>query len=68
MSWTALVEKICCKLSLWKSRHLSMSGRLVLIKFVLSSISVNFLSLFKAPTGIIYLIEYIFKAFFVGRE
>jgi hypothetical protein len=62
--WTALVET----LFLWKSRHLSMGGRLVLIKFVLSSISVYFLSFFKAPTCIIYLIEYIFKVFFVGRE
>ncbi|GAU48120.1 hypothetical protein TSUD_141420 [Trifolium subterraneum] len=43
-----------------------MGGRLVLIKFVLSSIPVYFLSFFKAPTGIISLIESIFKAFLWG--
>jgi hypothetical protein len=64
--WTALVEKIRCKLSSWKSRHLSMGGRLVLIKSVLSSIPVYFLSFFKAPTCIISLIEYTFKAFLWG--
>ncbi|PNX77892.1 ribonuclease H, partial [Trifolium pratense] len=30
--WSALVDKIRCKLSLWKSRHLSLGGRLVLLK------------------------------------
>jgi hypothetical protein len=66
--WTVLVEKISCKLSLWKSRHLSMGGRLVLIKYALSSISVYFLSFFKAPAGIVYLIESIFKAIFCGAR
>jgi hypothetical protein len=64
--WSALVDKIRCKLSLWKSRHLSMGGRLVLLKSVLSSIPVYFLSFFKAPTGTISLIESIFKAFLWG--
>jgi hypothetical protein len=62
--WTTLIEKIHCKLSLWKSRHLSMGDRLILIKSVLSSIPVYFISFFKAPTCIISLIEYIFKSFF----
>jgi hypothetical protein len=52
--WSALVDKICGKLSLWKSRHLSMGGRLVLLKSILSSILVYILSFFRAPTGIIY--------------
>jgi hypothetical protein len=60
---SGLVDKIRCKLSLWKSHHLSMGGRLVLIKFVMSPISVYFLSFSKAPTCIIYLIESILKAF-----
>ncbi|GAU41975.1 hypothetical protein TSUD_306810 [Trifolium subterraneum] len=64
--WSSLVDKIRCKLSLWKSRHLSMGGRLVLLKSVLSSIPVYFLSFFKAPTGTISLLESIFKAFLWG--
>jgi hypothetical protein len=41
-------------------------GRLVLIKFVLSSIPVYSISFFKAPTCIIFLSESIFKAFLWG--
>jgi hypothetical protein len=43
-----------------------MGGRLVLLKSVLSSIPSYFLCFFKAPTGIISLIESIFKAFLWG--
>jgi len=52
------------KLSFWKplvDRITASSGdRLVLLKFVLSSLPVYFLSFFKAPTGIISSIESIF--------
>lgn len=41
-------------------------GRLILLKSVLSSLPVYFLSIFKAPTGIISSIESIFKNFFWG--
>ena len=42
--WYPLVERICSRLSGWKCKNLSLGGRLVLIKFVLSSILVYFLS------------------------
>jgi len=42
-------------------QFLSFADRLVLLKFVLSSLSVYFLSFFKAPAGIISSIESIFK-------
>jgi len=45
---------------------LSFGGRLVLLKSVMSSLPVYFLSFFKAPTGIISSIESIFKRFFFG--
>ncbi|GAU39629.1 hypothetical protein TSUD_397170 [Trifolium subterraneum] len=40
--------KIHKRLSVWKCKNLSFGGRLVLLKFVLSSIPVYFLSFFKA--------------------
>jgi hypothetical protein len=51
--WAPMIEKIRKKLSGWKSRHLSMAGRLVMLNYVLSSLPVYFLSFFKAPAGII---------------
>ncbi|GAU47989.1 hypothetical protein TSUD_272340 [Trifolium subterraneum] len=49
--WYPLVDKIRNRLSGWKRKHLSMGGRLILLKSVLSSMPVYFLSFFKAPAG-----------------
>jgi hypothetical protein len=64
--WSPLIDRIRKKLSSWKSRHLSMGGRLVLLRSVLSSIPVYFLSFFKAPIGTISSLESIFKSFLWG--
>jgi hypothetical protein len=42
---------IISRLSNWKSKFPSFGGRLILLKSVLSSVQVYFLSFFKAPTG-----------------
>lgn len=44
-----------------------MSGRVVLLKSVLLSLLIYFLSLFMALKGIIHLLESLFKCFFMGR-
>ena len=62
--WEPLIKKINSRLSVWKSRHLSLGGRLVLLKFVLSSLPVYALSFFKAPSGIVSFIESILNYFF----
>ncbi|GAU23785.1 hypothetical protein TSUD_26930 [Trifolium subterraneum] len=49
--WLPLIEKIRKRLSGWKCKNLSIGGRLILLKSVLSSIPVYFLSFFKAPSG-----------------
>ncbi|GAU16594.1 hypothetical protein TSUD_233460 [Trifolium subterraneum] len=49
--WYPLVDRIRKRLSGWKCKNLSFGGRLILLKFVLSSIPVYFLSFFKAPSG-----------------
>ena len=54
------------RLSSWSNKLLSFGGRLVLLKSVLSSLPVYFLSFFKAPAGIISSIESLFKKKFWG--
>jgi len=63
-NWQPLIDRIKSRLSGWKSRNLSLGGCLVLLKSVLSSLPVYFLSFFKAPAGIISSIEFIFNCFF----
>jgi hypothetical protein len=63
--WISLVEKIRCKLSPWKNRHLSMGVRLVLIKYVV--FNPGLLSfLLQGSDMYHFLIKSIFKAFLWG--
>jgi len=64
--WRPILNSIKSRLSNWKSQFLSFGGRLILLKSVLSSLPVYFLSFFKAPTVIISSIESLFKIFFWG--
>jgi len=59
--WKPLVNSVISRLSRWKSKYLSFGGRLILLKSVLSSLPVYFLSFFKAPASIISSIESLFK-------
>jgi hypothetical protein len=47
--WEPVVTRIRIRLSRWKNRLLSFAGRLVLLKFFLTSLRVYDLSFFKAP-------------------
>jgi len=58
------VNRIKSRLSGWNSRFLSLGGRLVLLKSVLTSLPVYALSFFKAPSGIISSIESLLNKFF----
>ncbi|XP_024640546.1 uncharacterized protein [Medicago truncatula] len=49
--WKPVVDRIVARLSSWNNKFLSLGGRLVLLKSVLSSLPVYFLSFFKAPAG-----------------
>ena len=62
--WEPLINRINSRLSGWKSRHLSLGGRLVLLKSVLSSLPIYAFSFFKAPSGIVSSIESILNNFF----
>jgi len=62
--WNPLVERIKSRLSGWKSKNLSLGGQLILLKSVLSSIPVYFISFFKAPSGIISTLTLFLVIFF----
>jgi hypothetical protein len=64
--WKPVVDRIEARLLSWNHKFLSFGGRLTLLKSVLSSLPVYFLSFFKAPTGIITSLESTFKIFFWG--
>jgi len=55
--WKLVVDRIRARLSVWNNKFLSFGGRLVLLKSVLSSLLVYFLSFYK---GIISSIESLF--------
>jgi len=58
--WDPLIKRINARLSGWSLNFLSFGGRLVLLKYVLSSLPVYAFSFFKAPPGIVSSIESIF--------
>lgn len=66
LSWKPVIEKIKLRLAGWKRRFLSYAGRLTLIKTVLSSLPVYYLSLFKIPEGIAKEIEQLQASFLWG--
>ncbi|GJS34375.1 RNA-directed DNA polymerase, eukaryota [Tanacetum coccineum] len=65
-SWDEVISKVSNRLSNWKLKTLSISGRLTLIKLVLSSIPLYHMSIFKAPMGVLNKLESIRRNFFNG--
>ncbi|XP_028052103.1 uncharacterized protein LOC114256647 [Camellia sinensis] len=51
-TWNPVIEKVKHKLASWKRKMLSFIGRLTLVKAVLSSLPLYFLSIFKLPVGV----------------
>ncbi|GKC76819.1 hypothetical protein Tco_1127593, partial [Tanacetum coccineum] len=65
-SWNILVKHFQKRLSSWKANLLSIGGRLTLIKAVLESLSIYYLSIFKAPDVILKSLERLRSRFFLG--
>ncbi|XP_022042042.1 uncharacterized protein LOC110944703 [Helianthus annuus] len=65
-SWKAVFDVFESRLALWKASVLSIGGRVTLIKSVLESIPNYFLSLFKAPVGVVKGLEKITRKFLWG--
>ncbi|GMP84262.1 hypothetical protein CsSME_00037854 [Camellia sinensis var. sinensis] len=56
-TWDPIVKKFKLRLATWKRKHLSFGGRLTLIKSMLSSLPVYYLSLFKMHVSVIKELE-----------
>ncbi|KAL4347098.1 hypothetical protein GQ457_17G005180 [Hibiscus cannabinus] len=50
--WRPVLEKFRTRLAPWKARYLTLGGRVLLAKSVLSNLSVYYLSLFKMPVKV----------------
>ncbi|KAL4357195.1 hypothetical protein AHAS_Ahas09G0162400 [Arachis hypogaea] len=48
-TWKPIIDKVEEKLNLWKAKMINKAGKLVLIKSVLNSMPVYYLSLYKMP-------------------
>ncbi|GJV22342.1 hypothetical protein Tco_1371362, partial [Tanacetum coccineum] len=67
-AWYDIVYKFTKRPSSWKANLLSIGGRLTLVKSVLATLPLYFLSLFKAPQAVISHLEFIRRRFFWGME
>ncbi|GJV67006.1 RNA-directed DNA polymerase, eukaryota [Tanacetum coccineum] len=56
-SWDDVVAKLSSRLSKWKLKTLSIGARLTLIKSVLSSLPLYYMSSFKVPIGVLNRLE-----------
>ncbi|WVZ95330.1 hypothetical protein U9M48_041112 [Paspalum notatum var. saurae] len=57
MDFQFLVDKILAKLNSWNGRNLTVAGRLTLVKSVITPQTVYLLTAFKAPAGVLELID-----------
>ncbi|GJU01676.1 hypothetical protein Tco_1112014 [Tanacetum coccineum] len=64
--WDGVVNRLRERLSSWKAKNLSIGGRLTLVKYILGSIPIYYLSLFKAPMLVINTLESLHRRFFWG--
>jgi hypothetical protein len=62
-TWKPIIDKFRKKLTSWKGRMLSMAGRICLIKSVLNSLPLYFMSIFLMPKGVCRLLTSIQRKF-----
>ncbi|GJW06163.1 RNA-directed DNA polymerase, eukaryota [Tanacetum coccineum] len=66
--WADVVLKIKSRLSKWKTKTLSVGGRLTLLKAVLGASPLFYMSIFKVPKGVLREMESIRNKFFIGAD
>ena len=64
--WEPVILRIQKRLAMWKCKFLSFGGRVTLINSVLTSLPLYYMSIFKAPIGVIKRIDKIRRAFLWG--
>ena len=65
-AWKPVVKKVENRLASWKAKILSRAGKLTLIKSVLNSLPVYYMSMFKMPKAIAQKIVKLQRRFFWG--
>ena len=55
--WDPVFTKVAKRLAGWKKALLSRGGRVTLIQSILTALPIYYLSLFKAPLGVIHKLE-----------
>ncbi|XP_039046840.1 uncharacterized protein LOC120187118 [Hibiscus syriacus] len=64
--WDPIVERFHTKLSGWIAKSLSIAGRVVLVKSVICSLPVYFLSMFRIPASVLLKLNSIMASFLWG--
>ncbi|XP_016192035.1 uncharacterized protein LOC107632911 [Arachis ipaensis] len=67
-TWKPIIEKVEEKLSLWKAKVLNKAGKLVLIKSVLNSLPVYYLSLYKMSKAVAEKLIFLQRRFLWSKE
>jgi hypothetical protein len=62
--WKRVEERFQKRLNCWRSKLLSVGGRLILINSVLSSLHMFMLSFFEVPRGVLKKLDYFISCFF----
>lgn len=66
--WNPILEKMGSKLAHWKNNYLSLGGKPILLKSVLASMPIYFLSLYQAPTSMLCKMESLKRDFLWGSS
>ncbi|XP_057740463.1 uncharacterized protein LOC130957629 [Arachis stenosperma] len=67
-AWKPIIDKVEDKFSLWKAKSLNKAGKLVLIKSVLNSLPIYYLSLYKMPKAVAEKIIRLQRRFLWSKE
>ncbi|GJU88229.1 hypothetical protein Tco_1300652 [Tanacetum coccineum] len=67
-SWEEIINKLLNRLSKWNMKTLSIGGPLTLLKSVLSSMPIYYMSMFKVPKQVLKKMESIRSYFFRGVD
>ncbi|GJS78050.1 RNA-directed DNA polymerase, eukaryota, reverse transcriptase zinc-binding domain protein [Tanacetum coccineum] len=67
-SWDEIIDSLYSRLSRWKMKTLSIRSRLTLLKSVLGSTPIYYMSIFKVPSQVLKRMEAIRSHFFNGAN
>nr|GEV26569.1 RNA-directed DNA polymerase, eukaryota, reverse transcriptase zinc-binding domain protein [Tanacetum cinerariifolium] len=66
--WKEVIDKVQSRLSNWKMKALSIGGRFTLLRSVLGSIPLFYMSIFRVPSSVLHKLESLRSHFFNGHE